>query len=137
VLADLEAKMRTAAADLDFEEAARLRDELKRLRATEMAVVDDPTAKVVRLPVKGSPASARSAKAGPRKPTLDEMGPGMESKLFRPGAASPRSTTGKPGQHGGWKPKRHSRGGFRGRRRSAKLRIGFVRFAAGVLVPCR
>src|SRR6185312_11421185 len=33
------------AADLNFEEAARLRDEVKRLRATELAVVDDPTAK--------------------------------------------------------------------------------------------
>jgi len=37
--------MREAAADLNFEEAARLRDEVKRLRATELAVVDDPTIK--------------------------------------------------------------------------------------------
>src|SRR5208283_3663619 len=71
VLGDLETRMREAAADLNFEEAARLRDEVKRLRATELAVVDDPTAKVV------APPGAR--RPVPRKPGLDEMGPGVES----------------------------------------------------------
>ncbi|MGE3645880.1 MAG: excinuclease ABC subunit UvrB, partial [Beijerinckiaceae bacterium] len=44
-LADLEARMRDAAANLEFEEAARLRDELKRLQAAELAIADDPLAR--------------------------------------------------------------------------------------------
>jgi excinuclease ABC subunit B len=37
----------------------------------------------------------------PCKPNLDEMGPGPESKPYR----GPRSTTGRPGMRGGWKPR--------------------------------
>jgi excinuclease ABC subunit B len=52
----LEKEMRDAAADLDFERAARLRDEIKRLREAELEISDDPLAREVeRL----SPVSGR------------------------------------------------------------------------------
>ena len=110
--------MRAAAADLDFEEAARLRDELKRLQATELLVSDDPMARqddIEREAGKYGRKAPRSA-GGSRiaKPDLDNMGPGTDRELpvgtplwqERP---KPRSTQGLGGQ----KPKYKGGGGRR------------------------
>ena len=45
VLDGMRTDMRKAAENLEFEEAARLRDEIKRLEAVDLAVHDDPLAR--------------------------------------------------------------------------------------------
>ena len=72
-LEGLRTDMRKAAENLEFEEAARLRDEVKRLEAVELAIADDPLA---------------------RQSAVDEA---VDH------AVKPRSTAGRPGQRGGVK----------------------------------
>jgi excinuclease ABC subunit B len=45
VLDGMRTDMRKAAENLEFEEAARLRDEVKRLEAVDLAIADDPMAR--------------------------------------------------------------------------------------------
>ncbi len=109
----MEKQMRDAAADLDFEKAARLRDEIKRLKAAELAAMDDPIAKDEARSQEGGSRSRKTGSSASRgsispvegqmsgsteggnpstpekslfaKPSLDDMGPGtdMVKPLFR------------------------------------------------------
>ncbi|MDH7799790.1 MULTISPECIES: excinuclease ABC subunit UvrB [unclassified Beijerinckia] len=105
-LADLEREMREAASNLDFERAARMRDEIKRLQATELIIAEDPLARQQAVEdaagayqgerkygrAANTPATSRI-----RKPTDEDMGP----HNFGGGEARPKSTGGKPGSRGG------------------------------------
>ena len=73
VLDGLRVDMRKAAENLEFEEAARIRDEIKRLETVDLVISDDPLA---------------------RQSAVDDAVEGARK-------ASGRSTAGRPGQRGG------------------------------------
>ena len=82
-ITDLERRMKEAAGNLEFEAAARFRDEIKRLQAVELVVGDDPLAR--QSDVEASAGgyagerpfgkAANTPQGRPRKPTDEDMGP--------------------------------------------------------------
>jgi excinuclease ABC subunit B len=93
-IADLEREMREAAANLEFETAARLRDEIKRLQATELAVADDPMARQAEVEDKaGAYAGARKYGAAANlPPPADGAGRAKQLTTVTPGRAKQPTT---------------------------------------------
>ena len=66
VLEGLRKDMIKAAENLEFEEAARLRDEIQRLEAVDLAVADDPLARQAEVEQASAPARSTAGKPGTR-----------------------------------------------------------------------
>ncbi len=89
VLQGLEKRMFQAAEDLEFEEAARLRDEIQKLKAKELLIANDPLAKSFKASDLQMSSGSKRQSSKVRKNSLDEMGPSGERPV-PPGALEAR-----------------------------------------------
>lgn len=101
----LEKDMRNAAADLDFEKAARLRDEIKRLKAVELAAMDDPIAKQEASSAEG--ARGRQAPPPPSSYSGLTRGPKTDDDTQPRISTSGRNKSGAPEGKGSYFSKPH------------------------------
>ena len=97
VLQDLEQKMMKAAEDLEFEEAARLRDEIKRLKDHELLVANDPLSKRFTGSDLSVPSIDKKRKSRLKKNNLDEMGPSTTERPLLSGASDAHKASARSG----------------------------------------
>ena len=86
----LEKQMLAAAADLDFEEAARLRDEVRRLQEVELAVANDPLARNTGVE---NTQAARKRKAQGKPPKRSKSVQGTSASVAEQDEATSRGAS--------------------------------------------